>query len=238
MLIDDKTAMPVKSVTPDEEAVAQVRALLNAELDAAMDDNARAGLDAAGLAVWMAERIRPEEAEANLKSPMALARLAAAADFLETTGQVTDAPSLALSTALRTRLKEAKVIAWRRPPPNPAPANSDTFLLLAAASEADDPTIVCRSQSGLWTLEVFTGQSPDDRMAGRGSLLLSVHADHAVGYEGRRARIFVMIEGAERTLAEDFVRGGELFAPVSLLGLDLRRRDAVNVVFDSAAQAL
>ena len=112
----------------------------------------------------------------------------------------------------------------------PRPTSSETFLLLAAAG-ASDKAILCRSQSGLWTLEVFVGQSARDREAERGYLLLSVHADHRATYEGRIARIFVKNGDEERTLAEETVRDGEVYAEISLKGLELRTRDAVNATF-------
>jgi hypothetical protein len=237
MTTDDTTPAPwLDENTTRDEADALSLDLLTAELDAALDAGFDADLDASRLAVWIAGGVSPEEAEANLTAPMSLARLAVARDFLEAASQMVEAPSQALSAVLRARLRGADVVALRRPSPASPAVNTDTFLLLAAASDVDDPTIVCRSQSGLWTLEVFTGQSPEDRAVGRGSLLLRVHGEHAAGYEGRSTKIFVMIDGAERILAEDVVRGGELYAPVSLKGLDLRRRDAVSVVFDGGEQ--
>jgi hypothetical protein len=117
----------------------------------------------------------------------------------------------------------------------PVAANDvEVFQLMAAASKADDASIVCRSQSGIWTLEVFSGQSPEDRAAGNGVLLLSVHPEHQASYDGRTARVFIIDAGAERVLAEGRIEGGELYADIVLTGLDLRRRDAINVVFGPA----
>lgn len=107
----------------------------------------------------------------------------------------------------------------------------ESFQLLAAASGTDDQAVLCRSQSGLWTLEIFVGKSEQDQAAAQGYLLLTVDADHRATYEGRAARVFVMIGNEERVLAEAAVRDGEVYAPVSLAGLDLWARDAVNVVF-------
>src|SRR5271163_4989707 len=49
----------------------------------------------------------------------------------------------------------------------------ERFMLLAAASETGNKAVLCRSQSGIWTLEIFV--APDD--ADKGYLLLSVHPD-------------------------------------------------------------
>lgn len=132
----------------------------------------------------------------------------------------------------------AAILPFRRGARNPAAAaagNSapdfNSFQLLAAAGGTDHPAILCRSQSGLWTLEVFVETSERDQNAGLGYLLLSVHPDHRATYEGRSARVFVMIGNEERVLAEAPVRDGEIYATISLAGLDLWTRDAVNVVF-------
>ena len=68
----------------------------------------------------------------------------------------------------------------------------------------------------------------------RGVLLLSVHPEHQAGYERRTARVFVVDAGAERVLVEGRIEAGELYADIVLTGLDLRRRDAINVVFGPA----
>jgi hypothetical protein len=112
---------------------------------------------------------------------------------------------------------------------------AERFSLLAASSEKNDQSLLCVSHSGLWTLEIFVGKAPEGQPAERGQVLLSVHPDHRATYEGRQARIFVHAQDGERVLAEAIVRDGELFADVSLAGLDLHRRDAVNVVFSTGA---
>jgi hypothetical protein len=109
----------------------------------------------------------------------------------------------------------------------------ERFVLLAAASKEAHQGLVCTSQSGLWTLEIFVGQSAQDQAAGRGQVLLSVHPDHRATYEGRTARIFVNAPEGERVLAEAPVRNGELCADIVLTGLDLHQRDAINVVFSA-----
>ena len=111
----------------------------------------------------------------------------------------------------------------------------ERFSLLAASSEKNDQSLLCVSQSGLWTLEIFVGKTPEGHTAERGQVLLTVHPDHRATYEGRQARIFVDTPQGERVLAEAIVRDGELFADISLTGLDLHRRDAVNVVFGTEA---
>lgn len=103
----------------------------------------------------------------------------------------------------------------------------EQFLLLAAASETGSKAVLCRSQSGIWTLEIFV--APEDKE--KGYLLLSVHPDHRDTYEGRTARIFTQIGNDERVLAEESVRAGEIYTPILLSGLDLHTRDAINVTF-------
>jgi hypothetical protein len=110
---------------------------------------------------------------------------------------------------------------------------AERFSLLAASSGKNDQSLLCVSHSGLWTLEIFVGKTPAGQPAERGQVLLSVHPDHRGTYEGRRARVFVHTTEGERVLAEAIVRNGELFADISLAGLDLHQRDAVNVVFST-----
>jgi hypothetical protein len=112
--------------------------------------------------------------------------------------------------------------------------SAEVFVLRAAASVEDHQGLVCASQSGLWTLRTFVGESAEDRAAGRGQVLLRVHPDHSPSYEGRTARIYVTTPEGERVLAEAVVRDGEVYADIILTGLDLYRRDAVNVVFGPA----
>jgi len=104
---------------------------------------------------------------------------------------------------------------------------TESFMLLAAASDTGNKAVFCRSQSGIWTLEVFV--APDD--ADKGYLLLSVHPDHRATYEGRMGRVFVKLGEDERVLAEAAVRKGEIYTAISLAGLDLHARDAINVTF-------
>jgi hypothetical protein len=113
----------------------------------------------------------------------------------------------------------------------PSASVFDSFLPLAAASGADHGAILRRSQSGLWTLEIFVGKSGQDRSGEQGYLLLAVHDDHRSTYEGRNARVFVKIGDEEQVLAEETVRDGEIYVTISLNGLDLWARDAINVVF-------
>jgi hypothetical protein len=107
----------------------------------------------------------------------------------------------------------------------------DSFHLLAAATDEDSQAILCRSRSGLLTLEIFVGKSPQDQAERLGHLLLTVHPDHRVAYEGRMARMFVIIGDEERILAEDSVREGEIYSAISLAETDLWGGGAVNVVF-------
>jgi hypothetical protein len=110
---------------------------------------------------------------------------------------------------------------------------ADSFLLLAAADGTRESAIFCQSQSGLWTLEVFVETSEHGGQPSEGYLLLSVHPDHRMTYEGRTARVFVVLDGAEQVLVDARVRGGEVYARISLSGLDLWTRDAINVVFSA-----
>jgi len=112
--------------------------------------------------------------------------------------------------------------------------NTDIFRLRAAASESLQEGFACTSQSGLLTLEIFVARDAGDQPA-RGQVLLTVHADHRAAFEGRAARIFVKTEEGERVLADAVIREGELLANIELAGLDLNRRDAINVVFGPAA---
>jgi hypothetical protein len=111
------------------------------------------------------------------------------------------------------------------------PLAFDSFHLLAAATDEDPRAILCRSRSGLLTLEIFVGKSEQDQAERLGHLLLTVHPDHRAAYEGRIARMFVMIGDEERVLAEDAVRGGEVYLAISLAETDLWGEGAVNVVF-------
>ena len=142
--------------------------------------------------------------------------------------QRTSAPEDLVAAVIAAAIPSAEIVPFRaRRPPPPA----ETFQLLAAASPTDHQAILCRSQSGLWTLEVFVEKVGQQGQAESGSLLLAVHPDHRETYEGRTARVFVILDGEERVLAEAPIRNGELFAPVSLDGLDLWSRDAINIVF-------
>ncbi|MBI1219982.1 MAG: hypothetical protein GC186_15680 [Rhodobacteraceae bacterium] len=124
-----------------------------------------------------------------------------------------------LVTAARALFDRPEVPQW------------EVFRLFAAATGGTTEGLVCTSTSGLWTLEIFAGLAPEDRAAGRGQVLLSVHLDHRASYEGLTARIFIHGPDGETVLAEAAVVEGEAFADVSLSGLDLTGRDAVNVTF-------
>jgi hypothetical protein len=103
--------------------------------------------------------------------------------------------------------------------------------LLAAAGGDETPCFKVFSPSGHWELGIYRGMSDDDRAAQRGFLLLRVNPEFRENYEGRIARIFVSTAVDERVLAEEEIRDGELYVDISFAGLDLERRDAVNVVF-------
>ena len=216
---------PVAAVEPGDWI-----ALLSAYLDGGLDEDAKRKLEAllatspAALQDLIAARAHLDDAAAHHASaPPDLVDAAAAA----WTGGRADAP------------RPADVVPFR-PAGRPARAQVplvDSFQLMAAASGADHQAILCRSQSGLWTLEIFVGTSAEDEREGRGYLLLTVHPDHRASYEGRTARVFVTVGGDERVLAEAAIRDGEIYTPVALRGLDLWTRDAVNVVFSPGAPA-
>ena len=210
---------------------------------AGLDEPSASAADPASLAALVEGGLTADEADLLLARADDRARAEAAADFLDEVAARSGQPPASLMQAARDLLgpppvrPSADVVQLRAAPPAPPPiaANDvEVFQLLAAATQSDDASIVCRSQSGIWTLEVFSGQSPDDREAGRGVLLLSVHPEHQASYERRAARVFVIDAGAERVLAEGRIEAGELYADIVLTGLDLRRRDAINVVFGPA----
>jgi hypothetical protein len=139
------------------------------------------------------------------------------------------APADLMDAEIRSWSESAasSVVAFGARARSDAPPLTESFMLLAAASESGNKAVLCRSQSGIWTLEVFV--SPDD--ANKGYLLLSVHPDHRATYEGRTGRVFVKRGEDERVLVEEVVRNGEIYTAVSLAGLDLHARDAINVTF-------
>jgi hypothetical protein len=115
----------------------------------------------------------------------------------------------------------------------PAPFANDNvvFLLRAAAGGSAALALVCKSECGLWTLEIFVGTSVQDRAEERGSLLLAVHPENRAPYEGCTASVLVGDVGSERLLAEGMILDGELYSEISLAGLDLQRHDKVWVRF-------
>ena len=187
------------------------------------------------------------EVEAFLAgSPVSLHEAVATVAYLDdVAAQYSSVPEDLLEAAIGALTKhraaaapQGDIVPLRRAPARqqhsgPAPL-AESFHLLAAASETGSQAIVCCGQSGIWTLEVFDGRSERNHASKRGYLLLTVHPDHAATYEGRTARVFVKLNGEERVLAEETVRNGEVYAEISLTGLDLRTKDAVNVVFGPA----
>jgi hypothetical protein len=220
---------------PGGEAGPSLSPIAAAELSLAFDTGDQEGPPAGpeALAALIEAALAPDAALALLMTAEARAVAEASADFLDLVEARSESPPVHLRAVARAALAGQDMASSRRT--TPAPANDvEVFQLLAAASDADEASIICRSQSGIWTLEVFTGQSQEDRAGARGVLLLSVHPEHQAGYEGRVARVFIVDAGAERVLAEGAVTEGELYADITLTGLDLRRRDAVNVVFGPA----
>ena len=198
-------------------------AMLAAQLDGGLTPAEREAL-VAQLAASVPARLDADAAIALIDAIAAVAE-PAPADLL----------AAALMAARGGGAAGGDIIALRRRPAAPLPVR-ETFLLLAAASVPDSQAVLCRSQSGLWTLEIFVATEPQARAAGTAELLLTVHPDHRATYEGRRARVFVTLAAEERVLAEAAVREGEVFAPISVAGLDLFTRDAISVTFGPAPE--
>ena len=179
-----------------------------------------------------------------LDAPAELQDVIASLAYLDTVAtHMSATPADLLETAItagRSRsesvARSANIVPLQRPSARKVPL-TDSFEFLAAASDTDHRAISCRSQSGLWTLEVFVRKSGQSREAERGSLLLTVHPEHRETYEGRTARVFVTIGNEERVLAEEPVRNGEVYAAISLVGLDLWTRDVINVIFGLSQEA-
>jgi hypothetical protein len=111
--------------------------------------------------------------------------------------------------------------------------------LLAAAGGDGGPCFRLCGPAGHWEIGIYRGISAEDQAAGRGFLLLRVSPEVLATYEGRVARIYVAapeLPEGERVLAEAAIEDGELYADISFAGLDLERRDAINVVFKARAK--
>lgn len=220
--------MTEKSQNNAPEAEAEEQAILTglaAQLSAAEPD---AGLSVMQLAAYLDGGLKGAERERVIAqlaaSPAELCNAIAALEYLE--NLPSEAPPQDLVAALLARSAKGNVVPFAR---RAAPA--EIFLPLAAASEGGGNALLCRSQSGLWTLQVFVGRSAEDQQAQRGYLILKVNPEHRQSYEGLIARVFVKSGASERVLSESPIRDGELYAPVSLAGLDLQTKDAVNIVF-------
>lgn len=211
--------MPDDTNYPPQAVVADLWARLD---DAGGSESLSPGLLAAYLDGGLDDAARTVVMRRLAAAPAELLDVLAGLDHLD--GLAADAAPRDLVDAAIARAP-GNVTALR--PRAPAPA--ERFLLLAAASERDERAILCRSQSGIWTLEIFVATDEPET----GYLLLSVHPDHRETYEGRTARVFTQIGNEERVLADEIVRNGEIYTPVSLAGLDLRTRDAINVTFGS-----
>jgi hypothetical protein len=227
----------IEGVEPADEAEALARERLAAALEGAVEAGEGEPVAAPTLeqlAALADGQLGGQDAVALLSTAQGRAVVEAAMDFTEAVKAKTDAPPAHLAALARSQLAGdgANVVPLRRPAARIMPP-AETFQLLAAASASDDQAIVCRSATGLWTLQTFPGMSAADRAAGRGTLLVTVNPEHAASYEGLKLRAFVVVDGQERVLAEDIVRDGSVFAEISLAGLDLRNRDPVSVVFSA-----
>jgi len=147
---------------------------------------------------------------------------------------VDSAPDDVVSAALNALERPRGATLLRPPTPVRAPPAPESFLPLAAASTGAQRPLYCRSQSGIWTLEVFIGESSQTDANRRGHLLLTVHAEHRTTYEGLLAKVYVGSGENARILAEELVRDGEVYAAFELNDLDFWTRDAVSVIFEPA----
>lgn len=162
-------------------------------------------------------------------------RLEAEAVLVLLEGQVEQpecAPQDVVEAACRAFERQRGVTVLRphalaRTPPAP-----ESFLPLAAASRDEKRPLFCRSQSGIWTLEVFVDEARQEPQGRRAHLLLTVHAEHRASYEGLTARVYVGSGAHARVLTEQVVHNGEVFAEFELGDLDLWTRDAISVVFE------
>ncbi len=231
--------------SPTSEGEAQDVDRMAAALSQALDEATTAEpsmIATETLAALVDNGLTAQEASALLRAPADRARAEASVAFVEDVRRggataLDNRVSDRLVSAARSRLNDSvgEIIAFqRRPHAPPAP---ESFRLLAASSGPPDQAIVCRSESGLWTLRTFPGISAADRAAGRCSLLVTVNQEQAAVYEGLMLRAFVMIGGQERVIIEDVVKDGAVFAEISATGLDLRNRDPISVVFNSVRSA-
>ena len=228
----DTIALLMGDAEPGDALEAQANLRLTAELQARLD----AGEDEAmandnDLAALVDGRLAAADAARQLGGPQGRARVEAALAFAAAASAAAMPIPPALAAAARRRLHEGDhQLVPLRPAPRPT-SPPEVFLPLAAAHGSTDQAIVCRSTSGLWTLQTFPGMSAADRAAGRASLLVTISPEHAASYEGLMLRAFVTAGGEERVLAEAVVRDGAAFAEISIAGLDLRNRDPISVIF-------
>jgi hypothetical protein len=211
-----------------ETPASDAQAFAAAEVWDMLAEAPRQNLDAAALARALSGAMSVAERDALLIDPAAPAQFEAAEDFLVLAAD-SDAPPRLLDEARRLLAPSAEIVALPRGVRRDLPA--EVFRLRAAAGKTPDNALLCRSESGVWTLEVFVEQSGLESGGDLASILLSVDADYRATYEGRRAKVFVTVGEGERVLVEADVRDGELYADVSLAGLDLHERDAISVVF-------
>ena len=246
-VLGDAEARPMKPAPLDAiVAAAELSALMEAEPDPGIGAPVPDGKLAAYLDVGLDDGEKRELEATLAASPVDLHDVVAMIGYLDDlAAERSPVPASLLEAAIADLNAHQNVAAQRadiiplrgrsaRGEQFSAAPLTESFQLLAAASDTGNQAIVCRSQSGIWTLEVFVGQSEPDQVSERGYLLLSVHPDHRATYEGRTARIFVNAGNEERVLVEETVRDGEVYAEILLTGLDLRTKDAVNVVFGPA----
>ncbi len=213
----------------DGQVDGTLAAALELVLDAA-DSHTPSDAGAAALAALVDGGLHAGDALALLRVPADRARAEAALAFAEACRSLKSGAPAHLLAAARDKLTAggARIIPLQRPAAGRCP-HTQTFALLAAASDGEDQAIVWHSEGGEWSLATYPGISAADKAAHRGTLLLSINPEYGSTYEGLHARIFVSVDGEKRVLAEGDVQGLTVFVHISFQGLDMRSRHALSV---------
>jgi hypothetical protein len=196
-------------------------------------------LKPARLAAYFDGRLNPAETAAFLAalsaSPPALLEAMASLEFLEETARqpLTAPPELLASIgAPQAPAPTATIIPLARKRPF-VRDQAEVFYPLAASSGAPHQGSRRFSQHGIYEWEVFADTSEAGRIAGRGTVTLTVSPEHQPAYEGKTVRWTVTIDDQERVLAEGVIENGEIFTDIDLSGVDLSERDPVNTEFST-----
>jgi hypothetical protein len=210
--------------------------------DGADAASAAPALNPARLAAYVDGGLNPAETEAFLAelstSPPALFDAMASLEFLEETARLnlTAPPELIASIGTpQIQAPTAKIIPLARKPPfvRDRAKEAEIFYPLAASSGAPHQGSRRFSQHGIYEWEVFADTSEAGRIAGRGTVTLTVSPEHQPAYEGKTVRWTVTINDQERVLAEGVIENGEIFTDIDLSGVDLSERDPVNIEFST-----